>query len=279
VERPTTEETSRRLHRALDALDQESSVEVLSRLAPKIPGWLEAHFKMEHSFPSPSLITRCRLQLWFTGRHREPDQEIPAAWKLRRLLGILSEPLWFELLGRAGFEVDIPDRVLPCDTMIAHPDTILNRTWPTELKSTTGVGFKKLLEGAGVAYEEPGHYAQVQLEIHAAEAEWGLYIVWPPDPGLLQADLRRKKRYGRTYEIDPIYVEWVKRDSGAIDALLRRARLLIRDQEKDTPPPREYDGIPEDPRTGRKTMPCGYCQYLEACNDTYEYREGVEWDE
>ena len=140
-------------------------------------------------------------------------------------------------------------------------------------------GFKKLLEGGGVAFEEPGHYAQLQLGLYAYKAEWGLYLASAPDPGLLQADLRRKKRYGRLYEIDPIYVEWVERDNGTIDDLLHRAQMLVRDQEKDTPPPREYDGIPEDPRTGRRTMPCGYCPYLEACNDTYEYREGVEFDE
>ena len=276
----TNEETSIRLHDALREIDGPRFVGLLEELTPAVPAWIKAHLEMEHSHPSPSGITRCRLQQWFDAKKMPPDQEIPVGWKLRRMMGIISEPLWLALLGLAGFDVSLPDACLPCGPkMLAHPDAILDGEFPFELKSKSGVGFKMLMESAGVADEEPGDFAQLQLSIFAAKADWGLYVATPPDPGMLQADLRRKKRYGRDYELDPVYVQWVPRDDATIEAMLSRAELLAADAERDEPPPREYDGLPEDPRTGKRTWPCGYCIHLDKCNDTYGLGEGIEFEE
>lgn len=275
---PTNEKTLHRLLEALREIDGPRSISLLEELTSQVPAWIKAHLEMLHSHPSPSGIMRCRLQQWFDAKKMAPDQEIPVGWKLRQMMGIISEPLWLALFRLAGFSVDLPNVCLPCGNMIAHPDAVLDKGFPLELKSTTGVGFRRLLESPGVASEEPGHYAQLQLEIFATGSEHGLYVATPPDPGMLQADLRRKKRYGHDYELDPIYVEWIERDDATIEALLVRSEMLANDALSDDPPPREYDGIPED-RRGKRTFPCGYCIFLERCNDTYGYGEGIEFEE
>lgn len=281
---PGNEETARRVHGALEGLDGPSFRRAMERLAPAIPGWVEAHLAMEHTFPSPSGILRCRLQQWYEARGAEPDQDIPVGWKLRRMMGILSEPLWLAVLDMAGFEVGLPGERLPCGPhMAAHLDGTLNGAFPVELKHPGGVGFKRLINSGGVTYEEPGHYAQLQLYMHAMKADAGLYLASPPDPGLLQSEMRARKRYGPAYELDPVYVEWVAYDANTVESLLRRAETLHADAQSDKPPMREYDGIPEHPRTGRRKMPCGYCPHLEKCNLAFDYGEGelvggVQWD-
>lgn len=284
------EETSLRIHRALEGIDGPLFTSIMETILPKIPGWVAAHMRMEHSRPSPSTILRCRYQQWCDGKGLAPDQEIPVGWKLRRMMGIVSEPLWLAILKLAEYSVKLPEHTYGCGpSMRAHPDAVFQERGldaaVVELKSVGGVGYKKLINGGGVSFTEPDHFAQLQLYMHATRTEAGLYLATTPDPGLLQSEMRSKKKYGPDYELDPFYVEWVPYDPSTVKSLLERAEMINADLKKDEPPMREYDGIPTSLRTGRLKMPCGYCVHLDKCNDQFQYgegelgEEGIEWDE
>ncbi len=279
---PSNDQTLERIIGAIHKIDTDLFIETMEELTPLIPGWIKSHMKMDRSVPSPSGILRCRLQLWYEAKKMAADQTVPAGWKIRRMMGIIQEPLWIALLNMAKFETTLPEPIFCGDYMSAHPD---GEIWfeddrvPVEFKSISGVGYKKLLEGGGIVFREQDHYAQIQLYMHAMNASHGLYLATPPDPGLLQADMRRKKRYGSGYDMDPVYVEWVEYDPGSVEYYMERAEMIWKDSQSDTPPMREHPGIPENAR-GKRNMPCGFCVHVDKCNNQFEYdegEEGIEW--
>lgn len=160
--------------------------------------------------------------------------------------------------------------------MQAHPDAFLGADDAFEMKSTTGIGFKKLTDSYGVSTEYYNHYMQAQLYLFAADKERCLYMATTPDPGLLQSTLRQKKRYGLTFELEPIYLEWIERDEETIKEGLKRAELIANDAESDEPAPKEFSGQTHS-RLGKRIMPCGYCPFAERCNALYGYGEGLSW--
>ncbi|KKK73793.1 hypothetical protein LCGC14_2890260, partial [marine sediment metagenome] len=99
---PPIAEVSQRINEALESIGNEKSLELLGRLGAETPNWLKNHLAMEHSYPSPSNITRCRYQLWLNAKNKPRDEEPPTLWKIRQLMGIISEPLWLAVLGMAG---------------------------------------------------------------------------------------------------------------------------------------------------------------------------------
>lgn len=265
-----------RIYTAVDGIGGEESVELLTQLTAEVPGWLKAHYEMEHSYPSPSGITQCRLQQWYKAKDYKRDQEIPRSWKARAAAGILVEPYWFAVMKLAGFDMTLPQETYKCGPlMITHPDALVEGL-PWELKTITGWGYRYLLEGRGIAGEQAGHFAQMQLHLYATEQEWGLYIATPPDPNLLQSIMRQNKKYGRLYEMPLVYIEWVPRHEPEIKHQLERAEMLVEDLKSDDPPPREFDGREFD-MTGKRTFPCGYCVNLKTCNEKYGYFEDIRY--
>ena len=63
-----------RLHTAIREMGNEQSAGILDQLKGEMPAWLAAHYRMEHSYPSPSTIMNCRLQQWYGAKGVEPDQ-------------------------------------------------------------------------------------------------------------------------------------------------------------------------------------------------------------
>jgi hypothetical protein len=183
-------------------------------------------------------------------------------------MGIVSEPYWLAVLASGGRELALPNARYQCGAhMWAHPDAVMDGSFLVELKSESGFGYKKLLESyVGVQKEEVGHYVQAQLYMHATGHEWTLYLTTPPDPGLLQSTMRQRKKYGRDYLLEPVYLEWIARDEDAIAMALARAEMLVADAASPVPPPREFSGVEFD-NEDKRTWPCGYCLWLRRCND------------
>ncbi|KKM84259.1 hypothetical protein LCGC14_1300920 [marine sediment metagenome] len=278
---PPIAEVSLRINEALESIGNEKSLELLGRLGAETPNWLKNHLAMEHSYPSPSNITRCRYQLWLNAKDKPRDEEPPTLWKIRQLMGIIAEPLWLAVLGMAGFEVTLPNERLECGpNMFAYPDAVLDSDFLYEGKTINGWGYKRLLESSvGVSAEEDSHYTQAQLYLYAAKKMWCLYLATPPDPGFLQSTMRQKKRYGASYEMPPVYLEWIERDDATIEDALQRAEMIVEDSKSDEPPPREYDGRTVDLK-GKKLMPCGFCLFSATCQTKYgygEYEGDIEW--
>ena len=278
---PSTIEVSARIDEALENIGNEKSLELLGRLGAETPNWLKIHLEMDHTYPSPSNITRCRYQLWLNAKNKPRDEDPPSLWKIRQLMGIISEPLWLAVLGMAGFEIALPNKRFGCGpSMWAHPDAVLDDDFLVELKTLNGWGYKTLLESSvGVSAEEDGHYTQAQLYLYAADKEWCLYLATPPDPGFLQSTMRQKKRYGPNYDMPPVYLEWIQRDEATIEDALQRAEMIAEDIKSDEPPPREFDGRTVDLK-GKKLMPCGFCLFSSTCQKQYgygDYEGGIEW--
>ncbi len=524
---PPVIEVASRIDEALENMGNEKSLGLLGRLGAETPNWLKIHLEMQHTYPSPSNITRCRYQLWLNANEKPRDEDPPSLWKIRQLMGIISEPLWLAVLGMAGFEIALPNKRFTCGVKIlcehckklglsqsndrqikllkqldvsppvslfdtrsimpedavslegevvwwrkigidsiaaelllrddfgkfseksvdenlldlthgattkwpvdeavalgklqrgminsantmgtalvggriptlmssaeaspgtlgnprnlsssklfanfstmgkreramwssftfvprdtslpsflkllsdfrlietarnissmlrgelsssqskadsftlssdsgialgealiprhaflcshgtinytimwAHPDAVLDNEYLVELKTLNGWGYKGLLESSvGVSAEEDGHYTQAQLYLYAADKEWCLYLATPPDPGFLQSTMRQKKRYGPSYEMPPVYLEWIERDDATIEDALQRAEMIVEDSKSDEPPPREFDGRTHNPK-GKRLMPCGFCLFSGTCQTKYgygDYAEGVEW--
>ncbi len=511
----------------IDAIDHGDShaLGVLADLEGKVPEWLRVHREMEHSFPSPSGIMRCRLQQWFDAKKMKPDQSSPRGWKVRRAMGIISESYWLAVLGSGGADLAMSNKKFDCGPhMWAHPDAIMNGEFLVEIKSVcvspgtriltkdlrwrlagelkkgdqvvsfdeetppngdvkwrtgtvtfaeikklpaykvylsngeiitttgehgwkvpgskwlttkqlnrypsqpstvlrflypwdedrsyeagflaaafdgeghiemrhgglffdqtenelldtvkqfltkkkfpfstttkvrpdalgtkpgieinilggakerwrflgqirpprlfnrfqgvdglacraqetvrveqvlcigeqpmvalsvdkqtylaegygahnSGWGYRKMLESwGGVEMVEKGHYVQAQLYMYATGMPWTLYLTWPADFGQTQSSMRQKKKYGKHYEMQPLYLEWIPRNDDTIEMALERAEMVAADKLSNKPPPREFAGV-EYRTDGRRAWPCGYCLHLGKCNDLI--RQEVEGD-
>ena len=266
-----------RLYSAINSIGSEKSLEMLAELGSKVPDWLHLHLQQIHSTPSPSTLMDCRFQQWLRARKKTPDQDIPTYWKMRQVAGIISEPYWLHIFKLAGFDVVLPAETYKCgEFMAAHPDAFID-DFVLEIKSVTGWGYRNLIESYGVATEYPGHHMQANLYLAATGKKKCLYFASTPDPGLLQSLFRQKKRYGSTYDLEPIYLEMLERDETTIGAGLERAEMIARDLESDEPPPKEFPGITHN-RRGARVFPCGFCPWSSTCNDTYGYGAGLEWE-
>lgn len=275
IEPPTLADTYAIVRVGIEALGigDAAAMAELSRLTALVPAWFRQHREMLHTFPSPSGLMRCRAQQWYDFKKVQPDQTTPPGWKVAAAMGIISEPYWLAVLAAGGFDVSLPNEAFKCgDLMIAHPDAILNGKFTVELKRMSGWGFKNLIERpGGIMLNQPDHFAQCQLEMHAAGAEWGLYLTHPSDHGMLQSTMRQKTKYGRRYILQEVYVEWLRRDDQLVEGLLKRAELIAQDMIRDEPPPREYSGREWTPQ-GKQFWPCAWCLWLATCNRDSEER-------
>ncbi len=76
------------VHQGIDAIGRgdEAALAQLARLTAEVPRWVRLHLEMEHTYPSPSGVTRCRLAQWYDARGMKPEQESPLGWKVRRAM-------------------------------------------------------------------------------------------------------------------------------------------------------------------------------------------------
>lgn len=252
------------IYSALERVGEAEFLSLLAELGKEMPRYLDSHLSNEHSLPSPSSLTNCRTQLYWKGKDVEPDEGkvIPAAWRKRAVAGSILEPFWFTVLSMAGLDVQLPQKGIPCGPhMVGSPDALIGDDGLLELKDLTGWTYKRLIEGEGVAFEEPKYYTQTQLYLYATGREWCLFFASTPDPAFFQSILRRYKKYGQAWVAPLMYMEIIDRREADIQAALARAEMIVEDQDSDEPPPREYDG--------RATWPCAYCPTQKRCNDYF----------
>lgn len=263
VKPPTSrDEVSARLLGALEKMESEEAVVFLSEIAEQTPDYYKEHLLLEHSIPSPSSITDCRLKLWFRARSEPETNPTPIWWRKRSATGIIMEPYWITLAKLAGFDASLPNgRFDVGPHMHGHPDALEEDWGLWELKDLSGWSYRYLIEGRGVAYEEPRYYYQMQAYMEGAGRDWAIFVASPGDHSFLQNIMRREKKYGKGYELPPIYVEVVPKREPDVEHVLARAEMIHNDTQLDIPPPREYDG--------RQNWPCAYCPFQHRCIELY----------
>lgn len=251
--------------------------EAWKELAKDVPGWIENHITAEHSIPSASTIDDCMLKTWYTATGKEPDSDIPIAWKRRNIVGILSELVWLAIFRLAKFKLeDLKDRYTFMDgIMYGRPDAIVTYNgsprFVVELKERTGFEYKKYIQKySGVIAISPNVYSQMQVYMEAVDVEWSLLLICPADYSMLQNTMRNNKKWGKAYELPAFHLEWVRKDPQHIEHLKERALKIKEAVETNEPPEREYNGIPIG-FDGKKNWPCGYCIYNESCTTAYGY--------
>lgn len=266
-----------RLHKAVIAIEEEPDFATLRRIYRRMPLHQRRHREAEHSVPSPSICERCRLQQWFIYKQVPRTEEVPIHSYMAMAQGVSNEPYMQEIFERAGFRCKVPDSYVCAPGVLAHPDLLVKKPrFIVEFKKISGYGFKDLHDvPGGVKVNEPVHYAQMQLYLHDINkpnglyAEWCLYCVVPDSFGMTQAVMRQRKDRGYDWNINPFYLEWVAANDDDYEVLTRRAEMLKKDHEQDTPPPREYDAVGFDDR-GKALMPCGYCSWRTKCREIYQ---------
>jgi len=235
---------------------------LLGQLGGETPRWLQAHLELEHSTPSPSGVTACRLQQYGRAKGWPEEGSNPVNWTARAAAGVIREPYWLAILTLAGLDIQLSDTAIPCGPhMKANPDAYLGDWGIVELKDLQGWTFKRVIEGMGIAYEEPRYYTQVQLYLHATGRQWALFVASTPDPAMLQSMMRGYKKYGPEYDLPLVYLEWVERRDVDVAAALARAEMIVEDIEGDIVPPRDFDG--------QVKWPCSYCPFQRTCNERY----------
>jgi len=270
-DRPDLIQLEQDIYSALEKVDTPEFLKILDELAGESAAYLKAHLDMEHSFPSPSGVMKCRLQQWFKGKGVEGGDKIPAYWTVRMASGILSEPFWQAVLrmcpSMEKFPIARPMASVTCgDYMRGKGDFLIGDMGLGESKEKNGWIYKRLLEGQGVAFELPGEYMQMQQYLAGYNRDWCLYMVTPDSPGMLQGMMRNYKRYKDipNWELPICYLEIVERRELDVLAGLSRAKMIFLDQLSDEHPPREYDG------QIRKGMhPCNICPVRRQCNELY----------
>lgn len=273
---PNVVELNEKIYAAIEKMESEESLALLGELAGQAPAYYKKHLEMEHTTPSPSGVTRCRLQQWYKAREEPSDVVLPAAWKKRSATGVLIEPWWMAVLTIAGLDIQLPGEGRECGPyMWAHPDAIIGDDGLLELKDKTGWGYKSLIEGSGVAYEEPGEYMQAQLYMAAYKREWCVYLASPADPAFLQSIMQQWKKYGPNFELPLVYLAAIERREQDVLAGLARAEMVHDDMQQDTPPPREFSGVTLTAK-GKKSWPCGYCPYARQCKEVYDGVPAIE---
>src|SRR3990167_3437742 len=236
--RPDLDVLRERVYAAIEDIESEDFLALLSGLGAEMPDYLRAHLEMSHSVPSPSGVTACRLAAYWRGKEREPDHKVPAYWTKRQVAGTIMEPFWHAILQRAGLPLYRTHEAIQCGPhMKGHPDGYIAETGLLELKDMNGWAYKRLLESQGVAYEEPRHYAQMQLYMDGAARDWCLYFATPADPGMLQGIMRGYEAYGTEYILPLYYAEIVERRDMDIRAGHARAEMIATAQLSDPPPP------------------------------------------
>ncbi len=264
------EEVYERFYNGVAAIDHGDSfaLERLSDIEEAVPRWLKQHKELEHSIPSPSGVMECRLKQYFQARNYEPDQESPIGWQLARILGIVAEPIFLAALSAGGFGVELPDISYPCGKIMrAQPDAEINNEFLLETKTMPNIGYNKLIEASlGIREREIGHLIQCQLYLYAAKKEWCLYFVSPTGAfSVLQMLLRGRKKYGKNYDMPPVYLEFIQKDNDIIEMGLERAEMIANDIKSDEPPMREHSGK-EFSTHGGRNKPCSWCLWRSTCN-------------
>lgn len=255
----------RGLYAALAKVDTPEFQQLLRELAAESPAYLAAHLAAEHTVPSPSSLQMCRLQLWLKAKGYERENEVPAYWTMRAVTGTLMEPFYKALLIMAGEDVSLVPTSIKCgDYMGGIPDAYIGDEGIGEFKNKNGWEYKRLLEGEGLAYEIPREYVQIQQYLGGADRDWCLYLATPDSPGMLQSSMSSYKRYKAIegWKLPLFYLEYIDRNDKDVLIGLKRAEMLVADQQSDTPPPREYDGQIHE--KGRH--PCNICPFRKECN-------------
>jgi len=253
-----------RIHAAVQQMGEGTpeALELLGRLGGETPRWLQAHLSLEHSTPSPSGVTACRLQQYGKAKGWPITGTTPAHWTARAAAGVIREPYWLSILTLAGLDIRMADEAVPCGPhMLANPDAYIGDWAIVELKDLQGWTYKRVIEGMGIAYEEPRYYAQCQLYMHATDRKWCLFMASTPDPAMLQSMMRNYKKNGPEYELPLVYLEWVERRDVDVAAALARAEMIAEDIAGDIVPPRDFDG--------KVKWPCSYCPVQEECRKRY----------
>ena len=273
---PSLETLETSIYQAIEEMGNEESLKLLGQIAGEAPRYYEAHLRMEHSVPSPSSISRCRLQQYFKATGQKPDVNLPAAWTKRSAAGVMTEAYWLTILRLAGLDIQLPsvDGYECGSYMMAHPDSLIGGDGLLELKDKNGWAYKRLIEGQGVAYEEPSEYTQTQLYLQATGRSWALYLASPADPAMLESMMRNYNKYKDIpdWHLPLFYLEGINRREQDIQAGLARADMVHHDlssTETGVIPPREYDGKELNSNGKTKAFPCGYCQFQKTCVEVY----------
>ena len=242
-----TDEIRESILAAIREFDWQKARPVLAELVGNTPAYMERHFALEHTIPSPSSAVDCRRQLWFK-THTKTERTRPEAWDYAAAVGMLVEPWWFMTLGMADerLEVDVFEEALDIIPGIqGMPDGDLKALEALfELKSSGSWDYIYVNE-EGVYKQHADRVAQTNLYLDGADKEWCLILHNTVAPALVRwvkapyLPNRGGKDPDFTY---PFFnVEWIQRDPELIVELKEGLQLRQEDQLSDEPAPRSFN--------------------------------------
>ena len=247
---------------AIREFDWQKARPVLAELVGNTPAYMERHFALEHTIPSPSGVLTCRRQLWYKSHGIEGSSTKPESWSMRAAAGMVMEPWWFMILSLADPRLKVTSRdeildITPdvggsCDGYLDEIDALL------ELKSQTGWKFI-FNNDKGIESESPEHIAQCQLYMHGAKREWCLFVASAADPSLVRWVKNRKK--DPAFEYPFFLLEWVHYDRERTEELVERLGMILEDKETEEPAAREYN-----PQTTKWPCQLG-CRWRGPCEE------------
>lgn len=229
--------------------------------------------------PSPSSISKCRLQQWFAGTQVKRSNRIPVDSLKKMESGRVIEDFWREVYTRAGFMVVSPTPPLTIGVMQSRGGDGLLYVETEAAAKAVGLptGSSLLLElkdlGAwsymdfvqkGVQEGLPDYWPQVQSYLHGYKREYCVFHAGMADSSGTKFIWRRIRKYEG--DPPPFHVEVIRREPVAVLEAMNKAsevRWAI-DNIKDRIPLelRDYDS----PKlVAEKKFPCGWCGWANTC--------------
>ncbi len=233
---------------AIREFDWQKARPVLAELVGNTPAYMERHFALEHTTPSPSSAIDCRRQLWCKTHLAASGHTRPESWDYAAAIGMLVEPWWMMMLHLADerLKVDVFENPLDIIPGIqGMPDGDLKALGALfELKSSGGWDYIYVNE-EGVYKQHADRVAQANLYLEGADKEWCLILHNTVAPALVRwikapyLPNRGGKDPNSTY---PFFnVEWIQRDPELIVELKEGLQLRQEDQLNDEPALRTYN--------------------------------------
>ena len=240
----------------------------MADLIHQTPAQIKQHMELEHTIPGPSSVTKCRRAQWFPTHSPDDENTPPEEWTYAAAVGMLVEPWWTMMLGRADPRLEVTDFEAPLNIapgVIGMPDGALEKISALVEYKASGSWDYIYTREDGLTKNHQDHIAQANLYLEGANKDWCLIIHNTVAPALVRWLKAPRVKGGRGKDPNFRYpfftLNWIHRDPEYVSYLKERFILLQEDQASDEIAPREHD--PWTDRHPCQTM----CRWREQCEE------------
>jgi hypothetical protein len=229
--------------------DEKNVKEFTEHLAQKLLGKL-SEARGKPALRMSNLGTPCTRKLWYSIKHPDLAQRLPAPAHIKFLFGDILESLLLWLAKEAGHTVEGEQTELEINGVKGHRDAVIDGVL-VDTKSASNRSFDKFVDHLELQDDSFGYITQLGAYLSASTG----------DPLVVDKDIAaffvvNKEKGELTLDIQPATGVDYHRKVDEIRGLL----------ERDIPPERPYRDLKEGESGNRRLGPvCSYCDFKHTC--------------